>query len=166
MSVVASKRKESKFEAITYSVELHNMLMDFMLRDFGVKDLEHVVQIRYAYGKDATENFSRYRYLMVSFKKRIDNLANSLVNNVRAANSLYPTSLHEYEIRRDYQNVAIANCEQLTNELQLIVETFDVDINLYSRYIKAINREIGLIKSWRQHDNRFKSQIQKQGDIC
>jgi hypothetical protein len=166
MSVVASKRKESRFEAITFSVELHNMLIDFMLRDFGVKDLYNVVRMRYAYGKDDTENFARYRYLMANFKKRIDKLASSLVNNVRAANSLYPTSMHEYEIRRDYQNVAIANCEQLTNELQLIVETFDVDINLYSKYIKAIDREIGLIKSWRQHDNRFKTQILKQGDVC
>jgi hypothetical protein len=166
MSVIASKRKESKLEAIIYAKELHNMLIDFMLRDFGVKNLEHMVQLRYAYGKDETENYSKYSYLMINYKKRIDKLTNSLVNNVRAANALYPTSMHEYEIRRDYQNVAIANCEQLMNELQLIVETFDVDVNLYSRYTKAINREIGLIKSWRQHDNRFKSQIQKQGDIC
>ena len=39
MSVLVSDRTESKFEAITYSIELHDMLIDFMQRSFGVKDL-------------------------------------------------------------------------------------------------------------------------------
>ena len=73
--------------------------------------------------------------------------------------SIYPTTLHEYEKRRDYQNTAIVNCEQLLKELQRIVEIFEVDVNLYSRYVKAIDREIGLIKKWRQRDNRIKSQL-------
>ena len=29
MSVLASKRKESKFEAITFSIDLHDMLLDY-----------------------------------------------------------------------------------------------------------------------------------------
>lgn len=39
MSVLVSDRTESKFEAITYSVELHDMLIELMQRSFGVKDL-------------------------------------------------------------------------------------------------------------------------------
>lgn len=61
MSVLVSDRTESKFEPITYSTELHNMLREFMQRNFGVKDLEHFVQLRYAYGKDDTEDFGKYR---------------------------------------------------------------------------------------------------------
>ena len=153
MSVLVSDRTESKFEAITYSIELHDMLIDFMQRSFGVKDLDQLVRVRYAHGKDAKEDFSRYRYLMLNYKNRIDQLASMLTSNVRAANSIYPTTLHEYEQRRDYQNTAIVNCEQLLKEL------FEVDVNLYSRYVKAIDREIGLIKKWRQRDNRIKSQL-------
>lgn len=66
MSVLVSDRTESKFEAITYSIELHDMLIDFMQRSFGVKDLDQLVRVRYAHGKDATEDFSRYRYLMLT----------------------------------------------------------------------------------------------------
>ena len=160
MSVLVSKRKESKFEAITYSIELHNMLIGLMQRGFGVKDLEHYVRVRYAFGKDATEDFAKYRYLMQNYKNRIDQLAALLTNNVRAANSIYPTSMHEYEQRRDYQNNAIVNCEQLIKELQRVVEIFEVDVNIYGRYIKAIDREIGLIKRWRQRDNKIKSYLQ------
>lgn len=38
MSVLLGDRKESKFEAITYSIELHDMLILLMQRGFGVKD--------------------------------------------------------------------------------------------------------------------------------
>lgn len=160
MSVLASKRKESKFEAITFSIDLHDMLLDFMRRSFGVKDLDHLVRVRYAYGKDETEDFAKYRYLMTNFKNRIDQLASQLTSNVRAANSTYPTSMREYEQRRDYQNNAIINCEQILKELQRIVEIFEVDVNTYGRYVNAINREIGLIKKWRQRDNKIKAYLQ------
>ena len=160
MSVLVSNRRESKFEAVTYSIELHNMLIELMQRSFGVKDLEQMVRIRYAFGKDNTEDFSKYRYLMRNAKNRIDHLASLLTSNVRAANTLYPTSLHEYERRRDFQNNAIVNCEQLIKELQKIVELFSVDVNVYSRYVKTIDREIGLIKKWRQRDNKIKLYLQ------
>lgn len=75
--------------------------------------------------------------------------------------SSYPRTMHEYETRRDYQNAAIVNCEQLVNELQRVVEIFDVDLNLYNRYVKAIDREIGLIKRWRQRDMAIKSRLEK-----
>ena len=55
--------------------------------------------------------------------------------------------------------LTVVNCEQLLKELQRIVEIFEVDVNLYSRYVKAIDREIGLIKKWRQRDNRIRSQL-------
>lgn len=160
MSVLVSRRKESKFEAITYSIELHNMLIELMQRSFGVKDLEHFVRLRYAYGKDKREDFDKYRYLMHNYKNRIDNLASQLTNNVRAANSTYPTTMQEYEQRRNYQNSAIVNCEQLIKELQRVVEIFEVDVNIYGRYVEAIDREIGLIKKWRQRDNKIKSYLQ------
>ena len=95
MSVLLGDRKESKFEAITYSIELHDMLILLMQRGFGVKDVDFV------------------------------------------------------------------NCEQLINELQRVVEIFDVDLNLYNRYVKAIDREIGLIKRWRQRDMAIKSRLEK-----
>lgn len=167
MSVLVSDRTESKFEAITYSIELHDMLIDLMQRSFGVKDLDQLVRVRYAHGKDATEDFSRYRYLMLNYKNRIDQLASMLTSNVRAANSIYPTTLHEYEKRRDYQNTAIVNCEQLLKELQRIVEIFEVDVNLYSRYEdvpKKIHHEfLGSLLPFAGFDRNLVSPIQVVG---
>lgn len=56
MSVLVSDRTESKFEAITYSVELHDMLIELMQRSFGVKDLDRLVRMKYAYGKKQHRN--------------------------------------------------------------------------------------------------------------
>lgn len=165
MSVLLGDRKESKFEVITYSVELHDMLTILMQRGFGVKNVDSFVRRKYAYGDIPEENFSKYRELMRNFKARINQLASLVTSNVRAANTIYPKTIHEYEIRRDYQNTAIVNCEQLINELQRVVEIFDVDLNLYSRYVKAIDREIGLIKKWRQRDIAIKSRLEKRGNI-
>ena len=52
MSVLASHRKESRVEAILFSVELHERLTELIQKDFGVKDLDQLVRIRYAYGID------------------------------------------------------------------------------------------------------------------
>ena len=48
MSVLLGDRKESKFEAITYSIELHDMLLSLMQRSFGVKDVDDFVRKAYA----------------------------------------------------------------------------------------------------------------------
>lgn len=88
-----------------------------------------------------------------------DQLASQLTGNVRAANSIYPTTMKEYEHRREYQNRTIVNCELLIKELQRVVDIFEVDVNIYGEYIKAIDREIGLIKKWRQRDNKIKSYV-------
>lgn len=159
MSVLVSKRTESKFEAITHSIELHDILIDLIQRNFGVRDIEKFVRTRFSYSVEEDE-YAKHRYLMHNFKSRVDQLASQLTSNVRAANSLYPTSMTEYERRREYQNNAIVNCEQLIKELQRVVEIFDVDINLYNRYVKVIDREIDLIKKWRQRDNKIKSHLQ------
>lgn len=159
MSVLVSKRAKSKLEVFVCANDIHKMLIELIQRDLGVRDVDQVVRIRYAYGKDPVENFPKYRELMRKSKDRIDETAALLTTNLRIANSIYPTSMHEYEQRRDYQNYAIANCETLIKELQHVVEIFEVDINLYSRHITAINREIGLIKSWRQRDNKLKARL-------
>ena len=114
MSVLVSDRTESKFEAITYSIELHDMLIDLMQRSFGVKDLDQLVRVRYAHGKDATEDFSRYRYLMLNYKNRIDQLASMLTSNVRAANSILPryTKCSLYPVKNSIsaQEIQSASC--------------------------------------------------------
>lgn len=160
MSVLKAYQKESKFEPIVYSLTIHDMLLDLMQRNFGVKDVDQFVRVRYARGKEPREDFEKYRLDMYNFKKNIRFHSLSLTNNLRAANTINPVNLREYENRRDYQTAAIVNCEQIINELQRVVDIFNVDVNVFKEHSKAINREIDLIKRWRQRDNKIKSRLQ------
>ena len=47
MSVLASHRKESKWEPIVYSEKLHDELLDLSQRDFGIKEMTKIVRRRY-----------------------------------------------------------------------------------------------------------------------
>lgn len=38
MSVIVADRTESKFEAIVFSIALHDMLIELIQRNFGIKD--------------------------------------------------------------------------------------------------------------------------------
>lgn len=160
MSVLVSDRKESRTEAIVFAEELHDMLIELMQRSFGIKDMEQFVRMEYAHGKLGSEDVDYYCALMRNSKQRINQTASILTDNLRAARNLYPTSMEEYHIRRGYLDAGISNCEQLVNQLQHVVKIFNVNINIYGRHIKAINREIDLIKKWRQRDNKLKTYLQ------
>lgn len=159
MSVLASDRKESRYQSIAFAIKLQTRLTDFANRDFGIKDLKHFIQLRYAYGKDDMENFSKYRYLLQDCKTQLNRTAALLTANLVAAKSIYPTAINEYNQRREYQNNAIANANQLLTILQRTIDIFEVDVNAYEPYVKDINREIELIKTWRQKDNKIKTHL-------
>ena len=159
MSVLVSDRNESRIEAVVLPNDIHDMTINLMQRNFGIKDIKNFARSRYLHGKDTTEDFIKYRALMHECKVRVNNAASMIGTDTKRAYSLYPSSMHEYEKRRDYQNAAICDCEVLKKELQRVVEIFCVDINVFGPLIKAIDREIGLIKKWRQRDNRMKSYL-------
>ena len=71
MSVLLGDRKESKFKAITYSIELHDMLLSLMQRSFGVKEVDDFVRKAYAYGDISEETFSVYKEITIVNKKLI-----------------------------------------------------------------------------------------------
>lgn len=159
MSVLAADRKESRYQSIVFAISLQTRLTDFANRDFGVKDFKRFVQLRYAYGKDDEENYSKYRYLLQDCKTQLNRTAALLTANLVAAKSIYPTDINEYNQRREYQNNAIANANQLLTILQRTIDIFEVDVNAYEPYVKDINREIELIKRWRQKDNKIKTHL-------
>ena len=93
MSVLVVNRNESRYEPIVFSIKLHNMLIEFSQRNYGIKNWSTFVRKKYACGKtDLTESevFSKYNYLMTDSKKNIDMIASLLTNNLIAARSIYP----------------------------------------------------------------------------
>jgi hypothetical protein len=78
----------------------------------------------------------------------------ALMDNITAANSVYPTTEHELQIRRDYQNAAIGNGEQIWQQLQhiddVMIEVKAIDLNKLADALDMLVRETGLLKAWRK----------------
>lgn len=152
MSVLVCRRKESRLEVIVFAEKLRSELIDLTHRTFGIKNLEHLLRPEKARGQLKKKDIDFYCSVLQLSKESVLRAATMLTDNVSAANSIYPILDAEWEQRRIYQDNAIANCRQIIKELQHVVAIFDIDINTYERYINDINREIGLIKNWRQKD--------------
>lgn len=158
MSVLVVNRTESKFEVLINADRIHDLLLDLIRVDFGVKDLKSFVRRRYG-SEDGLCKFVEFNQFMNTMKNKVNATALKLSDNITSANTIHPVNMEEYEKRRGYQDEALINCEVITKDLQKIVNTFDVNVNLYRDSIKAIDREIGLIKKWRQGDNKIKSRL-------
>lgn len=159
MSVHKSRRKESRFEPIVYSNELYSIFQDLLARNLGINDPDKLIRRKFKYGKSVKEDFPFYRNELYQFKDRINKRMLRITDDLRAANSIYVTSMAEYDKRRGYQDDAIIECELILKDLMRFVEVFDVDLNQYQRYVEALEREINLIKRWRQRDNQLKDKL-------
>ena len=77
-----------------------------------------------------------------------------LMNNITEANTVYPVNEHELQVRRDYQNAAIGNCEQIWQQLQHIDDVMfgvnAIDLNKLADALDMLVREEALIKAWRK----------------
>ena len=81
-----------------------------------------------------------------------------LVENITRANTVYVSkgNITEYELRRAYQDKAIGCCFVLYQELQYITSVFNTDMNKFIPILESIEKEVDLLKGWRQADNKLK----------
>lgn len=160
MSVPLGDRHESRVEAIHFADKtIQYLLLDLLQRNFGIRDMDAFIRekFRHVQNKDGKGDFEQYWYLLYESKTTLQQTYNQLLFNLRSAYALNPINEHEWEVRRDHLNSAIFNCEMLIKHLQKTIERFEVDVNTYWLMSDAIDREIELIKKWRQRDNRIRA---------
>lgn len=177
MSVLKNKRGLSDLEFYRNGIVLRKNLTELLLRDFGIRNKirKSVVMTKHMTEKDAaifqnlvdkyecTNIIDEYPdWLIDKMRNNILNLCYAMIMNITAANSIYPTNESEYYDRRNYQNHAIGNCEQLLQELQYIISIIPVDANKFMPYTKMIVKEIQLLKGWRKSDNRILKSIREK----
>lgn len=175
MSVLKNKRGLSDLEFYRNGIVLRKNLTELLLRDFGIRNKirKSVTMTKHMTEEDAatfqnlvdkyecTNIIDEYPdWLIDKMRNNILNLCYAMIMNITAANSIYPTNKSEYYDRRNYQNHAIGNCEQLLQELQYIISIIPVDANKFMPYTKMITKEIQLLKGWRKSDNRILKSIQ------
>lgn len=177
MSVLKNKRGLSDLEFYRNGIVLRKSLTELLLKDFGIRNK---IRKAVSYTKSMTEEdaaifqnlMDKYEYTNIieeypswiidNMRTNILNLCHSMIMNITQANTIYPTNEMEYYDRRNYQNHAIGNCEQLLQEMQYIISIIPVDANKYLPYVKMITKEIQLLKGWRKSDNRILKNIQEK----
>jgi len=93
------------------------------------------------------------------------NMAHGLIKNIRTANSIIPfrNSENKYNTqeaneRLHYQDLSIADCEQMLDMLQFMIDEKPALITKLSAFSEDIIKEIALLRGWRLSDiKRFNS---------
>jgi hypothetical protein len=86
-------------------------------------------------------------------------LLDNLIDNITAANTIYPISKFELEWRRHYQTEAITNCEQLLQRILCLENIIPIKASKFLPYVAQIEFEIKLLKGWRKSNNKLAAQV-------
>lgn len=168
MSVLKNKRSVSSLEFYHNAIMLRREITMLLLRDFGIKDKVRSVKSLYGVPGMEPEDEQKFREIVEKYEMKatiieeypawlIDKMRNNIMNilhnmimNITQANTIYPVCESEFYDRRNFQNHAIGNCEQLLQEMQYIISIIPVDAQKYIRYVEMIEKEIALLKGWRE----------------
>lgn len=172
MSVLKNLRSLSTMEFYKNALYIRKDLTQWLLRDFGakkspksvkmvIKDIteeekETVDKIFEAHGKSTNKEFqNEYPEWFVDFERKvITEKLYEMMTSITEANSVYPYRDFEWDLRREFQDKAVTNCYALYQELQYIVSLFPADLNRFVYLLDRIEKEIDLLKGWRQSDNK------------
>lgn len=84
----------------------------------------------------------------------------ALIDNIVAANSIYPVDKHEVMMRRDYQTQAIIIVEQILQLLQFLLSTLEINPDKLQPVVELLIKESSLLRGWRKSDNaKFKDKF-------
>ena len=76
--------------------------------------------------------------------------ARSIVHNLMTANAFYPNTEHNVCQRRHYMTLAVADCEQIMQDLQCLIELGIVKVSRCERMAEDVETAIKLIKGARK----------------
>jgi len=134
-NVFRRNRKETGLELFVVSAEIMERLTRFLMNTNYVP--------------------KGYRYL---YTYPICEIAHSMRRNITAANSIYPTNEHELQMRRDYQQKAINDCENIIRALQdMICVLTGIDVDKLEALGKLLVKEATLLRAWRKSSKVLKS---------
>ena len=88
-----------------------------------------------------------YRFV---FSVPMAETARSIVHNLVTANAFYPNTEHNVCQRRHYMTLAVADCEQIMQDLQCLIELGIVKVSRCERMAEDVETAIKLIKGARK----------------
>ena len=155
MSVHKNKRGLSKLEFYHNARRMRKEISMLTLRDFGIHSRGK--KFKETTGSQQPEGY--YDELIDEFSRSMRNLLRNMMLNITAGNTIFPNSLDELALRRRYQTGAIANCEQLLQEILYCEDVIPVKASVFVPYVEKIELEIKLLKGWRKSNSKIEKKI-------
>lgn len=176
MSVVKSKRSKSRLEVIHSYYKLREQMTFVLFNDFGYSRKKAAARISHKYFlnqpredlaeaekivyDDMLDHSDRiFQEFVARERAYLTKLLQELGTHLVSANGIYMTIPEEAIERRLEQDKAVAACYSIVAEFNCVLRTLPVSASKYAEVSKLIKREIGLIKGWRQSDNRRRKQL-------
>lgn len=176
MSVVKSKRGKSRLEVIHNYYKLRERMTFVLFNDFGYSRKKAAARISHKYFlnqpredlaeaekivyDDMLDHSDRiFKEFVERERAYLTKLMQELGTHLASANGIYMTIPEEAIERRLEQDKAIAACYSIVAEFNCVLRTLPVSASKYAEASKLIRREIGLIKGWRQSDNKRRKQL-------
>lgn len=103
--------------------------------------------------REAEDGFNSW--FIMRERDRVADFCQSITEHLRAANTIYPTYMNEFEERRLEMDRAMMAYNKLQDELQFIAETLPADKNKFMNIVLEAHNVFNMIKALRQSDNRF-----------
>lgn len=168
--ILLKDRNLSKLEFYNTALNIRLRVTSIFLNQFCVEDIEFKTQT-YTPATEAVK--SHQKWVVTTIREAIMHQLVELINNITDAYSIYPTTIHEWEVRRDYQTAAIGNCEKLLQHFQFVLELFNenpynlftgkrVNVDKLLPYADDICKEIQYLKGWRKAGNKLRTEIEKK----
>lgn len=125
MSVRANKRKASQMEFINSAHELEMYTIRLSVRENAIP--------------------KRYRYIL---GKPLCDAARRLNQYVIYANSIYPKIKGDYELRSHYQQMALAELQNIFELMRIVSELLPIKGTVLSEWTGIARKEDKALRSW------------------
>lgn len=173
MAVPASKRKEADSLFYTNYYKLYDNITKFLLQNFGTKplkdkkvftnrckmdeeDKELFLEMSEKYNFQIESNYPEW--VLEHFRNSIMECLDKGLADITAAYTIYPNTVYECNVKREHQWNAISELNYLKQLLQRAISIFakEADIEKYMVHIEAIDKEIELLRKWKQNENKIR----------
>ena len=171
-----SERKHSNFQILADVKKIRNSIVSLCLRDFGVKSRSRspefyarVYKMDESDGASFVKLLNKYdvcsqildeypQWYIDELRTALIKTAFELVRCVEISN-IYPVTLFECNLRREYQDKALACLFDLYQWLDLAAISLPLDKTKFVSYCEDIEKAIASIKSLRKSDNALRYKI-------
>ena len=87
------------------------------------------------------------------------------VRYIVRGNSIYPTTLEELAMRKQFQNNAIGYCNAINATLNYAVSLFPKSLHTFIKYADLLDHEQHLLRRWKQSNNKIERRIKSRPTV-